>query len=1376
MIPPTDDMGETSATRHDAPAKLYKMHRKSIEPTKRYDHMGIFGNKNKGNAGFGRAASLSGGNKDAALRAIREANESDDAENLKIKSDIFRMIEQGTGTIEDLWAPPHMRIYSDYIDMNGEVLAICTISNWPDSLTYGWLNSLLEDETLSDVKIDVSMHIHPVRKEYALQYMQDKKVSAEASKQAEEERGKTNKKNTSVYDQQIETAGNLYNLLEGNPNENFFQVSVVFGIYGHDTYQTEADGTRTLARSAKEDVIEKTDRFKKALQKNSQGGFAIKPLLHQQREGIKSLMPFGYGGLHAFQSMYTSALATSYPFTHGELQSDDGVFYGINPWTQQPYFLNQFDGRYATNYNTVITGSSGSGKAIESKTPVYQVICEDAHIKNVIKTPIGDIKIGNKILAGNGTVCTVTGVFPQGVRGNNYRVKLRDGREVLASDNHLWSVVKKSHGEKKASLMTTEEMYDGGVRAHGGYQYHIPVMPAIELSERNLPVDPWLVGVLIGDGCLKGNALAFSSADDFIVERVRRIVSSDGYEVYKALPNRKDYYTWTMGIPSDSSKKTKKHFVKDTPLWIALQDLGLIGKGSYEKRIPREYLLGSIAQRRELLAGLIDIDGSCSRGRWVLHTVSEMLRDDYLELVRSLGYVAAVSIDERADRYRDGKAYKIQIWTNDELASLPRKNEALRAYLAGKRQRDTFERGVPTVFGDGIADDELPLDPWMVGFFAVKGKVGDFGFGPVASLALHDDMLAAVNDHISDGTGLVACGNPKAIGHAREWQFADLDDSLGRGHRVSRSSFAEAVIGLGFGTHQAERRLPESYLHASVAVREQLLDGLIAARGHVRADGMCSFNIGAVGLADDVVSLLRSLGYSPSVSIFGNGGRKIRCRLAPRGSSRLNGYSDIAIVDIVPDDEPRDMVCITVDSCDRTFVCGDYIVTHNSATVKTLLGRYAIRGSQVFIIDPAANASGEYTNLATSLDGAVIDFGGKNGVYMNPFELSVPSSWAPGMETDQQQAQGIYRDKKEYLTGLFDIMRQHYIAENSLGAMNLQSFSKVMSQLVDFLYIFKRLSISRGKWDYNQWSQARMPTMKDFRFLMREFRKMVAQFSTRERLESWGHEHTKNGVPVSGNSPTEFVRWIYWRAITRRNDQLWGQAELDVISFALGFIEEYAADENDELYSEKAALFSGRRQADLSRQCIVFRFGNIPTNIQDIATYLAFELIYTRLNATKDEAADPDIYDSRIVVMDECWKLLESDSARNYIMKLVREGRKMKTGVWSISQRYTDFQGENRALFDQSDMKIILALSGDEVALLIDDIDLPVTLADVINSDKNGINRGVGIISISGKKKMTFPFYCKMSELEFAIADTTDSNKKALTADDIINFSKKGRR
>lgn len=759
--------------------------------------------KKKQKPKFSSSAAMARNNAEL-LEAVKQIQDEDEAEDAGVRSNIFKMIDQGTGTIVDLWAPPRMKIQSDYIEMGDEALTICTVSNWPTNLTYGWLNELLEDSDLADVKIDVSMHIHPIRKEYALQYMKDKRISAESSKMAEASHGKKETSTTRIYDEQINTASQIYDLLQANDTENLFQVSLVFGIYGHNVIETDPEtGERYVVKDAKEDVIEKMDRFKRTLARHAGGGFAVKPLLHQQRDGIKSLLPWGYGGLHSFQNMYTSALATCFPFTHGELAVEDGILYGINPATSQPYFFDSFNRDWVKSYSAVIIGNTGSGK---------------------------------------------------------------------------------------------------------------------------------------------------------------------------------------------------------------------------------------------------------------------------------------------------------------------------------------------------------------------------------------------------------------------------------------------------------------------------------------------------------------------------------------------------------------------------------------SATVKTLLGRYAVRGTQVFIIDPAINTMGEYTNLATSLDGTVIDFGGSSGVYMNPFELLPPMNWHKGQKTDQAKAEETYRTKKEYLIGLLDLMRNKYVLENQISDRSLDAFTKVMTVLIDRLYTAKGFDIRSGHFDYNKWTPEAMPTMTDFYKVLCIYSDFVQDYSTYDQIKAWYNNNTTPDNTLRDYRRFESrVRYGYANSVVQSTSAIWKGPELKALQFTRDFVEEYVPNNDSEIHSEKASLFSGdpKHHADLENGCIVFRFGNLSNSMKDIATYLTFELIYQRINAAQDGS---DKYKNYIVAMDECWKLLSTKYARDYIVKLSREGRKLRTGIWVISQKYSDFDGENKVLFDQANTQIIMSLSGEEVDKLSSDIDLSQTLAQFINSDKTNIRPGCGLLHVNGRRHTTVAFYCAMSDMEMAIADTVDANKPALTKEQIINF------
>lgn len=432
-----------------------------------------------------------------------------------------------------------------------------------------------------------------------------------------------------------------------------------------------------------------------------------------------------------------------------------------------------------------------------------------------------------------------------------------------------------------------------------------------------------------------------------------------------------------------------------------------------------------------------------------------------------------------------------------------------------------------------------------------------------------------------------------------------------------------------------------------------------------------------------------------------------------------------------------------------------------SATAKTLLGRYAIKGTQIFVIDPAITSQGEYTNLATSLDGTLVDFGGEDGVYINPFELTPPAK--PSRERDKydSQAATAYRDKKGYLMGLFELMRNVYEEENN-HRYQTESFNFVLNVLFDRLYQFKRIRIGKGRWNFDEWTTENMPTIVDFYQIVDEYCRIVSDFADRAQLKAWGTQHLDpSGRQKNPQDIKERITFGYYRSVINTGNALWGQEELLTLNLLRKIIAEYMPSRDEsEGGSAKAHLFSGRKQTDLNNQCVVFRFGKCDESIKGLATFICFELINSRVRS-----GTMSQFKNKIVVLDEAWKMIQSPSARKYLDALYREGRKQNTGVWLISQSYEDFQGDNDIFFKYAETKIIMSIPDEEVTQLIEDIELSSNMTTIINEKEGKTAPGMGILHIAGgnDKHETISFYCQMTPLEKAIADTTDANKPPLT-------------
>lgn len=287
----------------------------------------------------------------------------------------------------------------------------------------------------------------------------------------------------------------------------------------------------------------------------------------------------------------------------------------------------------------LLTGSSGVGKLCTDSTRV-PVFSEDG---SVSWKRHGDLVPGDCVFARDGSPEEVLAVFPHGEQ-DIYRVYTWDGRHLDVGGPHLWGVYtakmrSNKHKGKNVQprVMTTLEMLEAGVvRTYPGdsrehVKFFIPMNEAVQWPEADLPVDPYVVGVFIGNGCLTLDQLTVSSNDPDVV---RRISETIGFAFKKQSASN---YNWVFVTGEKVGKNDK--LVQTADLFAEIPEP--IGVYSAERRIPRQYMTTSIEQRWELVRGLFDTDGTidASTGRYNVRysTFSQGLAEDVRELLFSLG-------------------------------------------------------------------------------------------------------------------------------------------------------------------------------------------------------------------------------------------------------------------------------------------------------------------------------------------------------------------------------------------------------------------------------------------------------------------------------------------------------------------------------------------------------------------------------------------------------------------------------------------------------------------------------------------------------------------------------------------------------------------
>lgn len=238
---------------------------------------------------------------------------------------------------------------------------------------------------------------------------------------------------------------------------------------------------------------------------------------------------------------------------------------------------------------------------------------------------MGQLKVGDTVCGTNGTKQTVLGIFPKGKR-KIVELHFSDKRVVECCDDHLWTVTSAINGKERT--MTVRDLKKTRiVRPDNNQRMWFVKNDSPEMEEKNLKLDPYLVGLLLGDGTLTGTGsieMSIGYAKKHCLDKI--ILPSGLYLKTTKVEDKNSYRVKIQGTTEDG--KTIKELV---------DGLGLLGVSSLEKFIPSEYLFASKAQRTALYQGLIDTDGHKNvRGRSEFSSFSKRLAGDFLMLCRSL--------------------------------------------------------------------------------------------------------------------------------------------------------------------------------------------------------------------------------------------------------------------------------------------------------------------------------------------------------------------------------------------------------------------------------------------------------------------------------------------------------------------------------------------------------------------------------------------------------------------------------------------------------------------------------------------------------------------------------------------------------------------
>lgn len=315
--------------------------------------------------------------------------------------------------------------------------------------------------------------------------------------------------------------------------------------------------------------------------------------------------------------------STSEDLKKADKQFDDTQYSDPNTVFQDIEDLTRFVAKSDTARSLIVCGMGGVGKSLfwGTKVPILGGYTE-----------IGKLEVGDEVYTPSGKLTKVVAKYEHQDK-ELYEVKLNDGTSFKCDKDQIFHVEIMGHeGSHGIHNMTFTDL-EAYLRKYPKRYATIPYCDPIEFEAAELPVDPYFLGLLIGDGCLTSGTPMLTNADPDIITGVHKLVLEQYEDLNMVMANDISY----RFSRKDESKSL------GNPLTEGLRELGLQGKDSYTKFIPAIYKRSSIEQRMELLRGLMDSDGYImDTGHTSYATCSKQLADDVVEIIRSLGGRARV--------------------------------------------------------------------------------------------------------------------------------------------------------------------------------------------------------------------------------------------------------------------------------------------------------------------------------------------------------------------------------------------------------------------------------------------------------------------------------------------------------------------------------------------------------------------------------------------------------------------------------------------------------------------------------------------------------------------------------------------------------------
>lgn len=337
------------------------------------------------------------------------------------------------------------------------------------------------------------------------------------------------------------------------------------------------------------------------------------------------------------------------PLTMVELGGDSFTRYAKSFYETRIYTgLDSLDAAFpiCAGSNVAIVGAASSGKCLALNTPIRMF---DGSVKMV-----QDIVVGDKLMGDDSMARTVLSTCKG--RENMYEIQQASGMNYTVNESHILSL-KRNYFRKGGAK--TKEVVDISIsdylKASGQFKknyrgFHV----GVQYSEKKVNIDPYFVGLWLGDGQASGTRIA--NIDKDVISYLSDLANKYGYKLVNQIKKTSKCPMWNI-----TNVKGKPNLLLNEMRSYNLLD---------NKHIPKDYLINSTEVRLKLLAGLIDSDGYYDKksNKYEITFKNEVLAEDTRLLVRSLGFRCTKNLVSKYCYYKGEK----------------RESSYFRLYISGK--------------------------------------------------------------------------------------------------------------------------------------------------------------------------------------------------------------------------------------------------------------------------------------------------------------------------------------------------------------------------------------------------------------------------------------------------------------------------------------------------------------------------------------------------------------------------------------------------------------------------------------------------------------------------------------------------------------------